>query len=63
MAYFAPEPPTHKPYVRWYGPCQRCRERADRAFIPGTAWLVCLNCYVAWSVLPEDHPAKTGATT
>jgi hypothetical protein len=31
-----------------FGRCDRCKRRTDRAFIPDTDWLVCLECYLAW---------------
>lgn len=47
-----------KPYIRWYGPCARCGQRDDRAFLPDSDWLVCPACYVVWGNLPDEHPSK-----
>jgi hypothetical protein len=47
------------------GDCQRCGLEADLAdlgFIEVQERLlaVCVDCYVAFFNLPEDHPAKQG---
>jgi hypothetical protein len=45
-----------------WGDCQRCGARADLGFIEVQERLlaVCVDCYVAFFNLPEDHPAKQG---
>jgi hypothetical protein len=45
------EPPMNEHLRRrppGFGRCDRCRQKKDRGFIPGTHWLVCLQCYNAW---------------
>jgi hypothetical protein len=44
------------------GDCQRCGLETDLGFIEVQEWLlaVCVDCYVAFFNLPEDHPAKQG---
>ncbi len=43
-----------------YGKCQRCPRREQRGYITTSSGrlLVCLSCYVDFTNLPSDHPAR-----